>query len=573
MDIQRSLLIAALVLLSFMLLTDWVQFKESHTQTTPAVTEAPTVPDAVAGAGSESAIPQATSSELPAIESTGDEKPASAPAAADTSLSVKTDTLLVTIALTGGDITSVALPQHLRTLGNTDDPFQLLEQTATRTYIAQSGLIGANGTDTPEGRPRFRAAATHYEMAPEQDQLVVDLLLDAPGNVRITKRFTFRRGDYVASVEYLVENRGAEPWEAALFGQLKRDSNPDPGTDGGALGVKPFLGFATHTADEPYHKFTFDDIADKPYQGTTTGGWIALVQHYFIGAWIPDPEQQNAFSMLVTSGGYNIGRFTTGMLRVAPGSSGNIGARFYAGPKDQYRLRQISPGLDLTVDYGWLWWIAQPLFALLHFFATGEMHIGDWVFSLGSGIGNWGWSIILLTVIIKLAFFHLSATSYKSMAKMRKLQPKMLELRERYGDDRQKLSQETMELYRKEKVNPLGGCLPILIQMPVFIALYWVLLESVELRHAPFLLWIHDLSVMDPYFVLPLLMGASMYIQQKLNPPPPDPMQAKIFQFMPIIFTVFFLFFPAGLVLYWLVNNILSIAQQWVITRQIEQAS
>lgn len=573
MDIQRSLLIAALVLLSFMLLTEWVQFKDAHTQATPEASQTAAVPDAIPETGGESAIPEATSSELPAIGSTGNDKPVGTVGAADAKLTVKTDTLLLTIALTGGDITSVALPQHLRTLGKTDEPFQLLEQTATRTYVAQSGLIGANGTDTPEGRPRFRAAATHYEMAPGQNELVVDLLFDAPGNVSVTKRFRFQRGDYVVSVEYLIDNRGPAAWEAALFGQLKRDGGPDPGTDGGALGVKPFLGFATHTADEPYHKFTFGDIADTPYQGSTTGGWIALVQHYFISAWIPDPEQQNAYAMLVTSGGHNIGRFTTGVLRVAAGSSGSIGARFYAGPKDQYRLRQISPGLDLTVDYGWLWWIAQPLFALLHFFATGEMHIGDWVFSLGSGIGNWGWSIILLTVIIKLAFFHLSATSYKSMAKMRKLQPKMLELRERHGDDRQKLSQETMELYRKEKVNPLGGCLPILIQMPVFISLYWVLLESVELRHAPFMLWIHDLSVMDPYFVLPLLMGASMYIQQKLNPPPPDPMQAKIFQFMPIIFTVFFLFFPAGLVLYWLVNNILSIAQQWVITRQIEQAA
>lgn len=264
-----------------------------------------------------------------------------------------------------------------------------------------------------------------------------------------------------------------------------------------------------------------------------------------------------------------MGRFTGPLTRLAPGAETSIKAGFYAGPKDQYRLRQISPGLNLTVDYGWLWWIAQPLFALLTFFATGALHIGDWSYDLGVGIGNWGVSIILLTLVVKAAFFKLSATSYVSMAKMRKLQPKMLELRERYGEDRQKLSQETMDLYRREKVNPLGGCLPILIQMPVFLSLYWVLLESVELRHAPFFAWIQDLSVMDPFFVLPLLMGASMYFQQKLNPPPPDPMQAKIFQFMPIIFTVFFLFFPAGLVLYWLVNNVLSIAQQWVITNRI----
>ena len=250
-----------------------------------------------------------------------------------------------------------------------------------------------------------------------------------------------------------------------------------------------------------------------------------------------------------------------------------MSARFYAGPKDQYRLVKIAPGLELTVDYGWLWWIAQPLFALLYFFATGHLNAFGIELNIAHGIANWGVAIILLTVLVKAVFFQLSAASYKSMAKMRKLQPKMLELRERYGDDRQKLSQETMDLYRKEKVNPLGGCLPILIQMPVFLSLYWVLLESVELRQAPLAGWIKDLSVMDPYFVLPLLMGASMFYQQKLNPPPPDPMQAKVMQFMPIIFTVFFLFFPAGLVLYWLVNNALSIAQQWVITRQIERGT
>mgnify|MGYP002682454251 CR=1 FL=1 len=345
------------------------------------------------------------------------------------------------------------------------------------------------------------------------------------------------------------------------------------GANGGSLGIKPFIGFATHTTEEPYHKFTFQKIADTPYKGKTTGGWIALVQHYFISAWIPDAGQENSYEMLKSSTSQNIGRFTTPTLSVAPNTSGSFGAGFYAGPKDQYRLRDISPGLDLTVDYGWLWWIAQPLFALLYFFATGQLHIAGWEMSLGTGIGNWGVAIILLTVLVKLAFFHLSATSYKSMAKMRKLQPKMLELKERFGEDRQKLSQETMDLYRKEKVNPLGGCLPILIQMPVFLSLYWVLLESVELRHAPFMAWIHDLSVMDPYYVLPLLMGASMFFQQKLNPAPPDPIQAKVFQFMPIIFTVFFLFFPAGLVLYWLVNNVLSITQQWIITRQIERVS
>jgi YidC/Oxa1 family membrane protein insertase len=283
-----------------------------------------------------------------------------------------------------------------------------------------------------------------------------------------------------------------------------------------------------------------------------------MIQHYFLSAWIPNPEHINTFSARVTRSGFNIAGFTSPTLVLDPGKSGEIGASFYAGPKDQNRLREISPYLDLSVDYGWLWWIAQPLFWLLT-----KIH---------SFVGNWGVAIILLTVLIKAAFFKLSAASYRSMANMRRVQPKMMEIREQYADDKQKQSQAMMELYKKEKINPMGGCLPILVQMPVFIGLYWMLMESVELRQAPFFLWIKDLSVMDPYFVLPLLMGASMYFMQKLNPPPPDPMQAKIMQWMPVMFTFFFLWFPAGLVLYWLVNNLLSIAQQWVITRQIEQA-
>ncbi len=576
MDIQRNLLIVALVLVSGMLLTEWVKFRDTHTEQV-AVAEAAAIAAAAPAAPSATALPSATATgsaaaDIPSLQAAGDAAEAPIAVNAQQAITVRTDSLLLDISLLGGDITSVALPRHLANLDRRDQPFQLLEQNAKRQYIAMSGLIGANGTDTANGRPLFSAGATSFEMQPGQDELVVDLNYTTAEGVVITKRFTFQRGEYVVGVEYHVTNNSDRPWQAALFGQLKRDNRPDPGAVGGALGIKPFIGFATRTTDEPYQKFTFDDIAEKAYDGANRGGWVALVQHYFISAWIPAADAQNTFSMLKTAAGDNIARFTSPELQLAPGASGSIAVQFYAGPKDQSRLREIAPGLDLTVDYGWLWWIAQPLFALLYFFATGKLRIGGWEFDLGTGIGNWGWAIVLLTLLVKGAFFHLAATSYKSMAKMRKLQPKMLELRERYGEDRQKLSQETMDLYRKEKVNPLGGCLPILIQMPVFLALYWVLLESVELRHAPFMLWIRDLSAMDPFFVLPLLMGASMYYQQKLNPPPPDPMQAKVFQFMPIIFTVFFLFFPAGLVLYWLVNNVLSMAQQWVITRRIEKS-
>ena len=585
MDTQRYALLIALALVSWMMLVEWNVFREAHREAAESAVAAQEAAPATAVASpgdtpAEAQDPAPPGGELPSLPA-----PTSAPARPnvtaaaeaiapnDERVRVETDSLVVDIALEGGDIVAVSLPRFLAEIDKPDRPFKLLEQASDRSYIAQSGLIGPNGTDTAEGRPRFSSASRSLSLGKESKELLVDLVHTTAAGVQITKRFRFERGSYVVGVEYLVDNRSPAQWQAAMFGQLRRDDRPDPSATGGALGIQPFLGFATRTVEEPYIKRSIADLAEEPYSAQTSGGWVALVQHYFISAWIPTPDHQNRFELLRSDTGNNLGRFTSPSVTLAPGQSATLAARFYAGPKDQYTLKTISAGLDLTVDYGWLWWIAQPLFALLSFFATGRLHIFGWETELGSGTGNWGAAIILLTLFVKACFFQLSATSYKSMAKMRVLQPKMLELRERYGDDRQKLSQETMDLYRREKVNPLGGCLPILIQMPVFLALYWVLLESVELRQAPFLAWIDDLSVMDPYFVLPILMGASMYYQQKLNPPPPDPMQAKIFQFMPIIFTVFFLFFPAGLVLYWLVNNVLSIAQQWVITRQIERGA
>jgi YidC/Oxa1 family membrane protein insertase len=343
-----------------------------------------------------------------------------------------------------------------------------------------------------------------------------------------------------------------------IYGQIKRDSyDPNPGS---AFAMKPFVGAATSTNDTNYLKLTFDDIADETLTHKKEGGWVAMVQHYFLSAWIPPQDSVNEFKLFKQQNAdiYFL-QFTSPAFSVAPGTTAEKSTGFYAGPKDIRTLEKISPFLDLTVDYSFLWWIAKPLFYTL-----------DFIHGL---VGNWGVAIILLTLLIKVIFFYPSAASYKSMAKMRKLQPKMADLKERLGEDRQKFSAEMMKLYRDEKVNPFGGCLPILIQMPVFLALYWVLMESVELRQAPFILWIEDLSVKDPYFVLPLIMGATMWIQQKLNPTPPDPMQAKIMQMMPIFFTFLFLFFPAGLVLYWVVNNTLSITQQYIITKNIEKAA
>jgi len=563
MDLQRSLLIGAIAVLSFMLLTKWVDFADTRTAASAVenvrlsadpVTSTAELPVASApdSAGASDDLPSVTESaapsEAPAVKELGNTR----------IIQVHSDVLQLAIDLAGGDIVELALPKFPAELAKPDVPFVLLEQNDTRTYIAQSGLIGANGIDK-ENRPTYTTAASIYRMAEGKNELVVDLLWQDDSGIKVTKRFSLTRGDYLIGVEFLVENGSEDRWQANLFGQLKRDGSPTSSAAPGGMGLNPFLGAALTQPDEHFTKFTFEEMAEEPFKATLPGGWIAMIQHYFLSAWIPDPAQSHTFSTRVTDTGFNIAGFTSPALVVEPGQRGEVGADFFAGPKDQYRLKEISPYLDLSVDYGWLWWIAQPLFWLLT--------------KIYSFVGNWGVAIILLTVTVKAAFYKLSATSYRSMANMRRVQPKMVEIREQYADDKQKQSQAMMELYRKEKINPMGGCLPILVQMPVFIALYWVLMESVELRQAPFILWIDDLSVMDPYFVLPLMMGASMFFMQMLNPPPPDPMQAKIMKWMPIVFTVFFLWFPAGLVLYWVVNNLLSMAQQYVITKRIESGA
>lgn len=574
MDIQRTLLIGAIVLLSFMLLTEWTSFKDERRSSLERTAErltADSTQRSVDTGISPRDIPGEPLADAPAADSAPSDLPQDIPPAPDSQdtasgsddttysgddiVQVYTDTLQIAIDLNGGDIVEVALPKHLAKLDDPDTPFVLLERSSRRTYISQSGLIGRDGIDSQQ-RARFSVDSRRFELAPGEDTLTVDLLWEGNNGIRITKRYVLRRGLYLVDVKYLVENNTDQRWQANLFGQIKRDNSAAPTSDTG-MGLQPFLGAATTQPDDRFTKFSFKDMAEDPFKRQLSGGWMAMIQHYFLSAWIPNPEQTHSYSTRVTSDGYNIAGFTSPALVVDPGQTATTAAQFYAGPKNQYRLKEISPYLELSVDYGWLWWIAQPLFWLLT--------------QIQSLVVNWGLSIILLTLVIKAAFYKLSATSYRSMANMRRVQPKMQDIREQFSDDKAKQSQAMMELYRKEKINPLGGCLPILVQMPVFIALYWVLMESVELRHAPFILWIDDLSVMDPYFVLPLLMGASMWFMQKLNPPPPDPMQAKIMQWLPVVFTFFFLWFPAGLVLYWVVNNLLSMAQQWYITRQIEK--
>lgn len=552
MDIKRSILLVALAVVAYLMVLQWNQdygqaaLPAETSQEQPSTAQLPDTPSAASAEG--------TQGDIPAV---GGEQPASAlpeTQASSQLIRVRTDVLDVAIDPRGGDIVDLRLPEFPRRQDRPDVPFQLFERSGERTYEAQSGLIG-DGPDKATGRPLYSSEQQQYQLAEGQDQLVVDLKYNEDG-VNYTKRFTFDRGDYDLGVRYLIDNQSQEPWTGYMFGQLKRDDSGDPSSST-ATGTATYLGAALWTKDEPYTKVSMSDMDDKNLKKTVEGGWIAWLQHYFVTAWIPAPDQVNQVQTRKDSQGNYIIGFTGPAINIAPGSQGETSATLYAGPKSQDKLEELSPGLRLTVDYGILWFIAQPIFWLLE--------------NIHALLGNWGWSIIVLTIIIKLAFFPLSAASYKSMARMRAVSPKMQALKEQFGDDRQKMSQAMMELYKKEKINPLGGCLPILVQMPVFLALYWVLLESVEMRQAPWMFWITDLSIKDPFFILPIIMGVTMFIQQQLNPTPPDPMQAKVMKLLPVIFTFFFLWFPAGLVLYWVVNNVLSIAQQWYITRKIER--
>jgi YidC/Oxa1 family membrane protein insertase len=467
---------------------------------------------------------------------------------------VSTDVLDVWIDPRGGDFIRVNLPGFPLNIDAPDQPFVLVDPR--NSYVAQSGLIGPQGPDGRQGRTLYNTSSNKYDLQEGDDQLLVNLTFVDENSVEVVKRFKFQRSSYEVKVEFLINNRSSESWTANMFAQIKRDGQTPVIEEVNSMGLRPYVGGATYSVEAPYYKLEFDDLAETSFKEKVEGGYIAMVQHYFVSAWIPPKDSTYIYQARKVRGKdqYLMG-FTGQGLTVPPGGTGSAEVLFYTGPKDQYRLRELSKGLDLTVDYGFLWWIAQPLFSLL-----------DWIHGL---VGNWGVAIILLTVIIKFLLYPLSAASFKSMAKMRKLQPEMQRLKERFGDDRQKFSQAMMDLYKKEGANPLGGCLPMLLQMPVFLALYWTLMESVELRQAPFALWIHDLSVMDPYFVLPILMGGSMFLTQMMQPEPPDPVQAKVMKLMPVMFTFFFLWFPSGLVLYWLVNNIISVLQQWYVTRKI----
>ena len=546
MDFQRIILIAGVAIISYLMVLQWNQDYGTQAIAPQQVTSVSAYDVDTIITDFAVATQPGNNSDIVVAQAEN--------AAAGSLIEVSTDTLKVVIDTQGGDIIQASLVDYLAEMEHSDVPFTLLEQNQQRTYVAQSGLIGVNGTDL-RSRPIFNATQSTYQLQEGQQSLEVILSLTDDTGALINKIYNFSRGSHLVNLTYAVDNRGTQPWSANLFGQLKRDRSADP-TAAGGMGMSAYLGAAFSFPDEKYYRYDFDDMDDENLKRTELGGWVGMLQHYFVTAWVPNPQLRNSYSTRVNNNNYIAG-FVSPALELRAGESGTTSADFYAGPKIQADLEAISENLDLVVDYGWLWWISQPLFWLLN--------------TMYGFVGNWGVAIMLTTLCVKAFFFYPSAISYRSMAKMRALAPEIAKLKEKFGDDRAKMSQGMMELYKREKANPLSGCFPIIIQMPVFIGLYWMLMETVELRHAPFMLWIHDLSVQDPYFVLPLLMGATMFIQQTLNPTPPDPMQAKIMKMLPIVFTVFFLWFPAALVLYWLTNNILSITQQYVITKRIEK--
>ncbi len=537
MDTRRLILVMIFAFSSFMLWENW----QKYNQPQPTV-QAATTPAQAAGAAPKPTVNLQAGGETPAV--------ASPAAALAESFVVTTDLVKARISTQGGDLVGLELLNY-REQEDKAKNFVLFD--ANHHYLAQSGLIGEG---LPTHRSVFRHVAGATELAAGQNELKVRLEADGPAGVKLAKVLTFKRGSYVVDVTWEISNGSDKPLAPHAYFQIQRD---DVAPAGETRVMHTFTGPAVYTDAEKYQKIAFDDVAKgkAKFAKSADNGWLAMVQHYFVSAWVPQDKTPREFYMRKLDNG-NI--FQAGVIvpiaEVAPGAQASSTVALFAGPQEQAALKAVAEGLDLVVDYGWLTVVAAPIFWALQ--------------AIHQLVGNWGWAIIVLTVLLKLAFFPLSAASYKSMAKMRLVTPRLMQLKERYADDKQRLNQEMMKLYQTEKINPLGGCLPILIQIPVFIALYWVLLGAVEMRDTPWLGWITDLASPDPYYILPVIMIISMVIQMRLNPTPPDPIQAKVMMAMPFVFGIMFLWFPAGLVLYWVVNNILSIAQQWQITRMME---
>lgn len=556
MDPVRLLLISTTAVLSLMLLIEWNRYSDEYQkQQSELYTAAITEPGVLTNKSVAAPISQGINDDIPSVNQ--ETNPLSVLLDDSETFKLSTDSLDLVVSADGGDVVSASLPRFPVRLDTPDQPFRLLENNNLRRYVAQSGLIGPDGIDASGDRARYASQGVTNN-GDGSHTLTLAWTGNDPLGMQVYKRFTAHDDRYDVDVSFDIRNDGSSVASVTSFAQLKRDNTQAPDGNTG-FGVSPYLGAALTQPDERYTKLSFSDLKDEPFSKRLPAGWVAILQHYFVSAWIPSQQTSHDYFASQLSNGDNVIGYKNQNVDIAPGSAATITQTLYVGPKDQVALAELAENLDLVIDYGWLWWLAQPLFWLLTL--------------IQQFVINWGLAIIALTIVIKLIFFRLSAASYKSMAKMRTVQPKIQSIRDQYADDKTKQQQAMMELWKKEKINPMGGCLPMLIQMPVFIALYWVLLESVELRHAPFILWIEDLSAMDPYFVLPILMGISMWLMQRLNPAPPDPMQAKIMMYMPIAFTFLMMWFPAGLVLYWLCNNLLSFAQQYVVTRQIEQAA
>lgn len=539
--ILRILIIVAMLITAYLLILAWRDDYAGKPATTAPV-----------------ATQTSNPTDVPSTQASGDVPSLSTGVTTDQQtanlISVNTDRYEIKINPVGGDIVYAALKQHNATK-DSNTPFVLLENNAARTYVAQSGLMGRDGIDTAEGRAVYTSPSISYEMNPNTDSLQVPLIYQKDG-ITITKTYTFNAGKYPINLSYNINNTSANAWQGQMYAQLKRDNSKDPGLDDkGMLGMSTYLGGAWGTPDDPYNKLKFSNFGDE-LNVKSKDGWVAIVQHYFVSAWTPSNSYEADFFARTSGNEHYIG-YNSPVVNVGAGKQITLNSTLYAGPKIQSELAPVAEGLDKTVDYGLLWPISKVLFTILE--------------GIHKFIGNWGWSIVVLTLIIKIALFWLSNKSYTSMAKMRAIAPKLQALKEKHGDDRMAMSQDMMQLYREEKVNPMAGCLPILIQMPIFLGLYWMLVESVELRHAPWMGWITDLSAMDPWFILPIFMGVTMFVQQLLNPQPTDPMQAKMMKILPVVFAIFMLWFPAGLVLYWTVNNLFSMIHQHIVNKRIER--
>ncbi|MDQ9169432.1 membrane protein insertase YidC [Oxalobacteraceae bacterium R-40] len=541
MHIQRTVLWVVFSLSMLLLWDNWMRYTGKPSMFLPNTTQQQSA-EAGKSSTNNADVPVANAPAAPAAV------PGGQAAAQSERVTIITDVIKAEIDTQGGELKRLELLKHKD--GN--DPTKnvvLFDSSAQRTYLGQTGLIGGpypnhKSPFVVRPGPRSLDGANQLELVLESEQ----------NGVKLTKTYVFKRGDYTININHAITNNSGAPISPSLYMQLVRDGSSPPGE---SMFYSTFTGPAVYTDAERFQKVAFDNIEDGNADHVTKSesGWVALVQHYFVSAFIPPEKvQREIYTKKIDNNLYAVGTIVP-VGNVAPGATAQLNTRLYSGPQEEKVLEKVTPGLELAKDYGILTIVAKPIFWLME--------------QIYKVVGNWGWTIIILTILIKLAFFPLSAASYRSMAKMKTVTPKMTAIRERHKGDPTKMNQAMMELYKTEKINPLGGCLPILIQIPVFIALYWVLLASIEMRNAPWIGWIKDLSAPDPWFILPVVMAVSMFIQTRLNPTPPDPIQAKIMMFMPIIFSVMFFFFPAGLVLYWVVNNILSIAQQWFITKKI----